>query len=698
MAKKKKSTYRKGDRFMTPDEFYVEAHAYAHDLLGMVQMCARRRQPLEQEWYNDHLQHEGVYDDETRSRLEKNPNLCKLFVNKTRPKTRVLKARLADILFPNKDYNWDIEPTPVPSIEKMVEQDEPDPQEAPMEHRAYVRARKVRDAAREKAEGMKREMRDQLEECDYEFVGIRVIEQLTKYGVGVCKGPFADWRRKEKWVQDENGDWRMKDLPDDRPAYEFVDLWTWFPDMDATTPENIEYCFELHRMSRTDLQKLAKRDDFDSDAIRRVIRQKPDVADGIDQFTKYLKIVDDTYEDGQEQRYHVFEYHGPIPYDTFKMLMEAYGNNEIEDPMENPDDPLETFYGVVWFAGGTILKVGYSPDEAPGIPYSMVRMDPTNASLWSPGVPRLLRDPQSGINGAMRMIYESAGLTGVPMFEIQRNLVDPADHRWEIAPRKIWYRKGSLQDGEAIRAVPIQGQIRDLVSVVNLANQFMDDETNLPLAAQGDSGSTSRQTAHGMSLLVNAVNIIFKFAAKSFDMEFTVPNLKRLYHWNMMHNPNENIKGDMRCVARGSSVLLVREILAQNLMMLLNLSATNEKLATMIRLPLLIRKLLQALQVEQYDLVLTDEEVKQVETEMAENPTPDPALEAKLQVAQMQQDTQLQIAEMNMKKEILKLAQQEEMTLEQINAQLERVRIETRAKERLAAAEHAAKERHGTGI
>ena len=152
----------------------------------------------------------------------------------------------------------------------------------------------------------------------------------------------------------------------------------------------------------------------------------------------------------------------------------------------------------------------------------------------------------------------------------------------------------------------------------------------------------------------------------------------------------------MQVSARGSSVLLVRELQAQNLLMILNLAATNPLLGKLIRVPALARRLFQALQLSKDEAVLTEEEIKQLEQEEAGQP--DPETESKLQLEQMKLDNALRVAEMQMQTEVLRLATQQEMSVEKIAADLEKVRVQMQSKERLMAAEIAHKDRHGSGL
>ena len=240
------------------------------------------------------------------------------------------------------------------------------------------------------------------------------------------------------------------------------------------------------------------------------------------------------------------------------------------------------------------------------------------------------------------------------------------------------------------------GNTRDLETIIGMAIGFIDQETNLPLIASGDQSTEQTKTAHGMALLANAVNVIFRNATRSFDRDVIVPCMERLHEWNIQFSENEAIKEDVEIEARGSSVLLVRDIQAQNLLMVLNLAAMNPGLGNLLRIPTIARRLFQALQLSKDEMVLTDAELKELQDQLSGQP--DPELEAKLAVEKIKGETQIMLAEMQRETEMMRLAAQTGIKLEEIAARLEQVRLQTSSRERLSAAEFSVKERLGTGI
>ena len=86
------------------------------DLNQSISERLRRRKPVEQRWLEDLRQYHSQYDSETLKVLNADTERSSIFINITRPKTNAWRARLADMLFPNDERNWGIDPTPVPEL------------------------------------------------------------------------------------------------------------------------------------------------------------------------------------------------------------------------------------------------------------------------------------------------------------------------------------------------------------------------------------------------------------------------------------------------------------------------------------------------------------------------------------------------------------------------------------------------------
>ena len=655
---------------------------------------AKARAGMELQWLKDARQFYGIYEPHLLADLSKTKG-SKLYANQTRPKCITLMARFIDMMFPTDDENWDLKPTPVPSGPDLrpeaVDPDTPLGQAAAAE--GAEAARGVRELADERCENMKRLIRDQLAESRYPQACEKAISQLVRYGTCVLKGPFADWRPREQWkrVLADGGGWTFGLGSEARPAFEWVNVWDFYPDMEAQSMEDCEFVFQLRRMSGRQLRALAKRSDFRRDAIRDLLARGPNGYEGqFENFTRYVRTLRGEALEQNTSRFEVFEYHGSVPRKTFKALCTAFEMHHAYDAMVDARRPLESYDACIWFCQDRVLKFALNPLESEELPYSTVSLDEGDTGFFGHSLPTKQRDSQRSINSIWRLLHDNAGLSGVPMFVVRKGVVDPVDGQFEIKAGKIWLQRSDTEQ-DPLRALQIDGNTQGLLELLRTSLQFMDDETNLPLAAQGAEGVSARQTAHGMSLLVAAVNIVFRFMARNWDTNMTLPNLRRLYQWNMQMQDDESVKGDMQVSPRGSTHLLVKEVVAQNLTQLLNIAATNPILAQTLDIGKISRKLVAAYQLSSDDIVRTDEQVAELQAEEAENAPPSPEA-IKLQTAQLQSETALEIAKINYDGQLVQAAGRELAAREKLEADIERQRMADDSRERMLAAEIGAEQ------
>ena len=423
-----------------------------HDLYRKVWDAARLRLGLEERWFEDTLQYLGKYDSETEEKLRAQKGSSRLFVNQTRPKVRTLTARLNDMLFPTDEANWDIQPTPVPRIDRALARRSAATPDNPLQAAETANADSEMDLAKHRALNMQRLMKDQLIESNYVDVGRLAIKQAVKLGAGVVKGPFGENRQKKQWKRGgDTSAWGLQRSADMRPKYSYVDLWNFYPDMDASSMEDCEHVFHMHRMSIQQLRRYAEMGVFDEKAARYLIERTPDYSpDDIGHFSqnlKYIRQLENETEDANLNRYIVFQYYGPLDGNQFESLCDYFEKPQLMEAFkaklggENGEyDPLKSVNGIVWFSADQVLAFDVNPLESGDLPFSVFRLDQTeNTLIGSPGIPRMLRDPQASLNAAWRMAIESGGLAGVPMFVIDRNRISPVKGEgYEIRPRKVW--------------------------------------------------------------------------------------------------------------------------------------------------------------------------------------------------------------------------------------------------------------------
>jgi hypothetical protein len=729
----------------TPPISETERQEYRHACEAIVGRLARLaseevtlRAPIEKRWLDNLRAYHGRYDDITEKNLtESNGQRSRAFIKLSRAKADAWEARLSDMLFPADDRNWGIRPTPVPTLvadaREVVRQIEQAVQKAnraselqgqafeqgdmQMAGRAAAahdgwrntaeayaeRARGLHtemDEARKRSDGMQRVMEDQLVECLYPKRCRDVISDMVRLGPGILKGPLTANRASRKWSELEPGVFQLNSQPDPKPNFTRVDPWNFFPESSATSMEDCEYTLERHLPSKKELRRLGQLLNFDVDAIRRLIQNGPQL--GVDTNTNHIAQIRAITGEGQsiKGRYVMWEYHGPLERDEISNMLRAQGRDEAADRIDNDDDPFEERMVRVFFCDGELLALmeDYPLDSGESL-YSVVSFQRGEASiLGAVGVPEILSDTQRALNGGWRMMLDNGGMSAIPQIVINKNVVEPEDGDWTIRPGKTWKKKTAdvSPNDRAFETHDIPMNQAQIAGIIQLAREFADEECALPLIAQGDQGSNVTDTMGGMAILTNAANIIFRRVVKNWDDDLTTPSIRRLYDWNMQFNPNSDIKGDMNVDARGTSVLLVKELQSQNLLLITQNWTAHPTLGAMLKSGgyHAARMTVQAMNIPPDEIFLTEEEyvqkLKEIEDSQANQQTPEMiTAQAHLEAAKINADSRRETAKIGQDTQMMVMAEKYNLTVEQLQARLQETHIKTDSDERKFAAEAA---------
>lgn len=709
-----------------------------------------KRRSIETRWLKSLRQYHGIYEADVEGALQNDDERSKAFINMTRPKTTAWEARLWDMLFPADDKNWGINPTPVPELndqaqavvsealdlEKqaaaaaeennaLVDQNAPEEQRAPVLEKAQMLAtqamevrgkerelRAVQEEAKKRAESMQMAIDDDLTECRYSATARDVIHDSCKLGVGVMKGPFVANKSRGRWQAQINpetgnvvpGQYVLHDAGQARAGARRVDPWNFFPDMDATSMADNESTFERHIKNKSQMRRMAKELDFDKETMRKILRNDPDRnqhGDELNHLTELRSLEEDKSPGSAiSGKYVVWEYHGPLEIEQVVTLLRGMGNDELAMEIEQEDDPLVERMVVVYFCQGLLLKIApdYPMDSGDSL-YSVFPFEKAEASiLGAVGVPHLMRHEQAMLNSAVRMMLDNGALSVGPQIVVDSTQVEPENGSWKLTPRKVWKKRGQeVGNSEPFRIYNIPMNQTQLAAIIELAMRFIDIVISMPLLAQGEQGQHQANTLGGMSMLFNSANVVFRRVVKNWDDDITTPMIRRFFDWQMQFSTKEEIKGDMQIEARGTSVLLVREIQSQQLMAIATNWSTHPIIGPALRVYDTLRMTLQAMAINPSDILVEPDEFERRLQAMSEGGEESPEAiraAASIEVAKIRASTdemdgqlRVEVANINRETEILKLIQKDGVDLAKIQSALEMVRMKTGSDERKFAAE-----------
>lgn len=651
----------------------------------------------------------------------------KLFANITRAKTNAAEARIADMLFPADDTNWGIEPTPVPELAEMTKSEEPvvDPQTGQPVGTVGDQAQKILDEARKRAKAMTEEIKDQLAESDYVGEARRAIHQAAVLGTGILKGPVIVNRLNKRWnkISDPASGESVRVLDivaEDKPAVEWVDVWNFFPDMAATTIDDAEYIYERKFITKKRLRELARRPGMLTGAIKELLQRDPaELTISTDHLDKLREIAGVTGQLDQT-RYELWEYHGPVTADELR----ACGCDISDEDAAGQD--LEA---VVMFIGDVVIFADINPMETDDHPYCVWQWEPDDSTMFGYGVPYLMRTPQRVMNSAWRMLMDNSGVAVGPQIAFKAGKVQPTDNDWQLSPMKLWMvTDPNVNVQDAFATFDINSHQAELTNIIQIAENFADKETSLPMLAQGEQGQAP-DTATGMSMVMNAANTVLRRMVKAFDDRVTKPLIRRFYDWNMQFSENEDAKGDYVIEARGTTALMVKELQAQQMMGFLNFYG-NPIFAPILapKAPAMLRKMAEVMRLNPAEVIPSDEEVQQMQQQAQEAAAQQPQQQdPRIQTAMIRADAEMKRAqfeaqadqvEMNVRQQlaeqdmayklqaltlereiaIMKISAEQNLSIENIKSQLAMAAAKDQTAKQLFMAERQIKMATGQGI
>ncbi len=531
--------------------------------------AADERRPYELRWLMNLRMYQGIYEPDLLARLDKNQT--KAYIRLGRIKVNTMDARMFDMLFPGGvEHNWSISATPKPKVPEDVyaaiatqisQASEIEVEQVPVEEIEKA----AKDWADDKAVKMSEEIADKLTEGKYRRKGRKVIHAGNLFGTGWLKGTLTEVSSDIAWEYNaDTDDYEAVPFDEENPSFEFVPVWDVYPDLSAQSSDLslCDYIYQRHVMGKHHLQKLAKRDDFDGQAIRDYIKNHKD-GNAVRAFhEEELRSIGSEKQSTNTLRnkYEVLERWG---YVSGEWLADCGCEDLTEEQLE--DD----LFGVVWLLGDRVIKAALHPSERAKHIFHKYHFEEDETSVLGFGVPDAIRDTTNLANSSMRATVDNAAITAGPQVEVNLDLIDAAGvaDANNIYPFKTWLRRGKGDDArhKAIHVTNIDSHVNELVSLFNTFKALTDEVSNIPSYMQGEAkGGGAADTSSGLSMLMGAANITIKDVVANFDEGITVPFITSIYDWTMMFGP-KSVKGDVAIKATGSSSLVAREVRAKSL-------------------------------------------------------------------------------------------------------------------------------------
>ena len=520
------------------------------------------RKAIEERWLRNLRQVRGIYDPEVLRMIPADKS--KAYPKMTAWMVRGTIARLMQLLFPMTEKNFGVKESPLPDLSTEQLQGVLDGLVAQGgELNDTVIEKAILAYAKGKAERMEVKVADDLQEMEFITLARKVVRSAVIYNVGILEGPLHRKVKSRTWQQDVNtGKWTAVEVDKFKPLFEFTPVWSYYPDMTAMGLDKQDGTFIRRIMTRAEIEALGRRPDFLTDRINDYLRKH--------EFGNYQTQWWESEIKGEAKSAQASVYGKEIR--KFEVLA-YYGGVTGADlraaGVVVPDVDLgKTVVGNVWIIDNVVIKAKLAPLGQSINSHHVFVFEDDDLSILGNGQCDVLRDTQLSLCETVRAALDNASVIG-PMVEINTDMVTPGQNL-SIRKHMTVFRESNGGQSDAIpamRNVNIDSHLGDLLPLIQLFLGFGDKESGLPPASLGDTsggGSEALRTSKNASMFLGAAALPIRDTVRNFDT-FTISMISALVAWNTKYDPNPTRDGDYDVIARGSTSLIAKEVLAQAL-------------------------------------------------------------------------------------------------------------------------------------
>ena len=630
---------------LTPAQKKIRDLQSLNSMLGaeLYQAQADRKVDIDYRLISAARSYKGSQDASGRDSIEDQfdtPQVSnRIYHNITRQITNDGASQLGDLLFPSDDKNYGVksvalaappltlatEPAVDSKGEPLVDQ-EGNPLTNMQAHNRRV------ERIRQKAKRMFTKIDSTLISNRYPSKARKCIRDAAIYGTGILKAPIPN-KMSASWAKKKTGQYALKTAAELSPDVKCISPFDFFPDLSATEVDEWGFTWERSFLLPSQLQQTAKDKGFEPDEVSKLMHQ------GVSGFNSQ---EDESREEARDSsvsrslsngRFVLWERHGHL---ERKHLVTAGIEPKGDDAW---------IRCVVYYINGRVMKVVLSPYERDTTLYSIFNWDEDPLSIFGFGIPYLMNDPAHVYNTAWRMAIDNAGASTLPQIVVDKSQIQPADGTddYSIYGGKVWHKSGGTysieRQDKPFELFHIQQDIQQLFTLMDKAQQDAFELTGVTRTDKAAQMTDNAPVTLGATQIQqNNSSVTRRSQARRYDDQVTATLVQRFYDFFMQFEEDDDIKGSMEIEARGSTILLSKELQATNLMTFYQMTEGGN-MEGVKGLPLL-RAIATSMQHPEGQFIETDEEMaKKAEEAAQQEPEVDPMIaieERKIAVAEAQ--------------------------------------------------------------
>lgn len=684
-----------------PDEELTEDMRKTRDLAALtasilaerVEAIANRKREVDDRLITAARSYKGVQDSAGDDTLERGFSMPKVYNrvyhNITRQITNDGVSQLGDLLFPSDDKNYGVrsvtltEPPLALANEPATDsKGEPllDEEGTPLTN-MQAHNRRV-ERVRRKAKRMFNKIDSSLISARYPSKGRQCIRDAGIYGTGILKAPVPN-KKASTWAKKKGGAYALKPTNELSPDVKCVSPFDFFPDMSATEPSEWAYTWERSYILPAALQDMGERTGFNKEAIKQVLEVGTGTAPSSEE-TRDTAAGTNPNESLSKGRYALWERHGHI--ERSKLVAAGV----------NVSGKAAWVRCIIYVINDKVLNVSLAPYAKDETVYSVFNWDEDPLSVFGFGIPHLMNDPAHVYNSAWQMTLDNAGVSTMPQVVIDITQIKPADgsNDYTIHGGKVWHKSGNTYSNEQIakpfELFAINQDIQQLFGLMDKARNDAYELTGVTRVEKSQQMNDNAPLTLGATQIQqNNSSVTRRSQARRYDDQITDTLVTRFYDYFMQFEEDDDIKAAMVIEARGSTILLAKELQASNLITFFQMTQGGT-IDGVKALPLL-RAIATSMQHPDGQFIETDEVMQQREEEAANQEQPqDPTVVAEARKADIAEaNVELAQAKLKLESQIAEAEFALKSNAQQMEFELEYAKLDAKARAELGKSQAA---------
>lgn len=482
-----------------------------------------------------------------------------------------------------------------------------------------------RERVANRAQSLENQVRDELEATHYKQTLNRCVSDQIIFGTGICKAPVV---QRKQVLKPAAGNSALANqvvradvglVREERwfAGVERISPWSFFPDPDARNMDEAGFVIQRSYYTASQLLKLVENGfGYDREGVKELIQQQGGWMSG-----NHHRPYDSSDHPEEVKRqggplplFTLLEFWGELPIEAVAGCLEDVQEEEGgwsrvyrgEDGKKVSEALAETLPLLITVCEDQVLRAEINPFEG-RLPYDLCHWRENADGFWGLGLFEDLEDIEELKNSFWVSLITGKQLSSKPMIKVVEEYFKPGQDLVGVEAGKIWKVRKNHALNEALEVFHIPDVTDGILPALELLDRMADEYSNIPELTSGNPAKHQTQTASGLALMSSHADRVMSQVLESTSAMMT-RSIEAVKNWIMLENPG--LLGSFEARATGYEDFVNANYRKTRLLQFLQIAAANPQMAGRIRWERALRQIAQVLNLNEDELIYSQEEVE----------------------------------------------------------------------------------------